>query len=237
MMMTGLRGSSSSRCEPVAESVSTVASSASRSAPALITRSEHVGDDWLIEDVRGGLKRKRPDVDSLFKDVNIRTAEKKHRQRPASGQTSGQSRLRDVERRTLVDREDHSLAGRNFDGDRASPESTMMLSDEMMETEPRELPAFTAALQRRKQQTRLSKSGSIVPAVAGRPGSTTARNKAESTGQSVTSTTATKPPSTPQPNPLKMRLKVRIGDQLILVPILERFADCVCREYVKCELF
>lgn len=228
--VVGLRGSSSIRSEAVTEPVSTT-SSTSRSLPALITPSEDVSDDWLVEDVRG-LKRKRPDVDSLFKDINIRTMEKKHknvRLRASSGQMAAErSHVREVERRTLADHKDYSMAGENFDSDRASPESTVMLNDETC-TEPTELPALTTALQRRKQ-TRLSTSGAVVP--AGGPGSTVARNKAESTGQNVSSTTVAKapPPPTPPPNPLKMRLKVRIDDELILVPVLERFAICICHK-------
>jgi len=67
-------------------------------------------------------------------------------------------------------------------------------------------------------QARLSSSGTVD---AGR--TSNVKNKAESGAQIVTSTTAVQPPAVPAPNPLKIRLKVRISDQLILVPILERF--------------
>jgi len=183
--------------------------------PALITESELVGDDWLIDDVRGGFKRKRPDMDSLLKDVNIRMEKKRNRQQPtSSGQMSEASRVRDWDRRTSVDR---SFAEEIFDSESASPESTIMLNDEIAASSSRELPTSGAALQRKKQ-ARLNSSCSIVDR----------KNKSESVGQSVTSTTVTKPPAAPVPaapvpDPLKMRLKVRISDQLILVPILERF--------------
>jgi len=177
-----------------------------------------VGDDWLIDDVRG-LKRKRPDMDNLFRDVNIRTEKKRNSRQPtSSGQMSEPSRVGSVELQSPADRKDHSLAGQIFDSERTSPESTIVLNDELP-VDLREMPASAAVMQRKKQ-TRLSKSGGIVQAVAG-PVSTT-KNKADCTVQNVTSTTAIKPPA---PNPLKMRLKVRIGDQLILVPVLERFAS------------
>jgi len=222
--ITGLRGSSS-RCEAAAEPVST---STSRTLPSLITESENVGDDWLIDDVRG-LKRKRTDMDNLFKDVNIRTEKKRNsQQRTYTGRMSDPSHLGDVELRTPVYHEDHSLAEQIFDGDRASPESTMILNDEMA-ADSRGVSASVAALHRRKQ-SRLIKSGGIVPA-AGQQVSA-GRKKVESSVQNVTSTTVIKPPP---PSPLKMRLKIRIGDQLILVPILERSASYCCCELVLCE--
>ena len=86
----GLRGSAS-RHEPVAEPV-TISSSCT--LPALITESEHVGDDWLIDDVRGS-KRKRPDVDSLLKDIH--TEKKRNRPQPSyCGRTAETSRVRDI---------------------------------------------------------------------------------------------------------------------------------------------
>ena len=69
-------------------------------------------------------------------------------------------------------------------------------------------------------QSRLSDSAGNVAAGP----TSSVKNKVESSAQIVTSTTAVQPPpAAPAPNPLKMRLKVRISDQLILVPILERF--------------
>ena len=44
--------------------------------PALISNDEAMGDDWLIEDIRPTIKRKRLDVDSVFKGTN---ANKKRR--------------------------------------------------------------------------------------------------------------------------------------------------------------
>ena len=215
-------GGSSSRCEPAAESVST---SSSRTLPALITESEHIGDNWLVDDVRGS-KRKRPDMEDLFKDVNIRAEKKRNRPQPGGGgQMSEPPRGRELRLQTLAaDSEDNSTVGDIFDSESASPESTVMLSDEMS-ADFTELSASGTAMQRKKQ-TRLSSSGGIVPAVA-RPTSVVKR-KAESSGQNVTSTTVVKPPATPKPNPLRMRLKVRVGDQLILVPILERFVASRC---------
>jgi len=180
-----------------------------------------VGDDWLIDDVRG-LKRKRPDMDSLFKDVNVHTERKWNSQlRTCGGRVSKPSHVEDVELRTPADREDRSFAELIFESGRTSPESTIMLNDEVP-TAVREVPASVAALHRRKQ-TRLSRSGGIVPSVAERGSTVTTR--ADSAGQNVTSTTVIKPTPAPASNPLKMRLKVRIGDQLMLVPILERFAS------------
>ena len=86
--IAGLRGSVS-RQEPVVEPVT---ASLSHTLPALITESEHIGDDWLIDDVRGS-KRKRPDMDTLMKDVY--TEKKRNRQQPTySGRTTETSRVR-----------------------------------------------------------------------------------------------------------------------------------------------
>jgi len=94
--IAGLRGSVS-RQEPVAEPVST---SLSHPLPALITESEHIGDDWLIDDVRGS-KRKRPDMESLMKDVYME--QKRNRQQPTySGRTTETSRVRDMEQHASV---------------------------------------------------------------------------------------------------------------------------------------
>ena len=183
--------------------------------PALITESEIVGDDWLIDDVHGS-KRKRPDMDSLLKDVNVRAEKKRSRQQPScSGRMPETSRARQSELHTSVDSRDNSFVDQIFDSESASPESTVMIDE--VPTNSRELLTSGTAVPRKKQ-LRLSASGRIVA------GQTSAvKNKAESGGQSVTSTTTVKPPAAPVPNPLKMRLKVRIGDQLILVPVLERF--------------
>lgn len=214
--MPGVRRSSS-RCEPAAETVSTPSSS--RTLPALITESDHIGDDWLVEDVRGS-KRKRPDMDNLFKDVNIRNEKKRNRpQTVFSGRMPEPPRGRDLELQTAADNRDRLAAEEIFDSESASPESSVMLNDGML-ADRREFPALgSPAL--RKKQSRLSSSGSVVPAVARQV--PVVKRKAESSSPNVTSTTVVEPPPTPKPNPLKMRLKVRISDQLILVPVLERF--------------
>jgi len=219
-------GGSLSRCEQVAPATESVSTSTSRTLPALITESEHIGDDWLVDDVRGS-KRKRPDMEDLFKDVNIRAEKKRNRQQPVGGGQMSEPppRGRELRLQTLAaDREDNSAMGDIFDSESALPESTVMLSDEMP-ADFIELRASGTAMQHKKQ-TRLSSSGGIVPAVARQ--SSVVKRKAESSGQNVTSTTVVKPPATPKPNPLRMRLKVRVGDQLILVPILERFVASRC---------
>jgi len=114
---------------------------------------------------------------------------------------------------------DRSFANEIFDSERSgSPESTVRMDDEIPSTVSSEIPpvGFLASSSRLKRQARLSNSGSIVTArqLLG------VKNKADSGGQVVSSTTAVKLPVL---NPLKMRLKVRVGDQLILVPVLERF--------------
>jgi len=212
--MAGVRGSSS-RCEPVTESVS---APSSHSGPALITESEDIGDDWLVDDVRGS-KRKRPDMDSLFKDVDIRSEKKRNRPQPiCSGRMSEPPRGRDLEPQTLAaDNKDRLVADEIFDSESALPESTLMLDDGMT-ADIREMPTLGAAAQRKKQ-SRLSSSGGIVPRQV-----SAVKRKAESSSPNVTSTTVVnQPPPVPKPNPLKMRLKVRISDELILVPVLERF--------------
>jgi len=225
-VVTGLRGSSS-RCETVAEPVTT---SLSHTLPALITEAEHVGDDWLIDDARGS-KRRRPDMDSLFKDVSGVHAEKKRSRRQPSStglQTSEPSRMRNLEPQTSAAKnDDRSFVEEIFDSESASPESTLILNEEVA-VDLRDAPTRGMAFQRKKQ-TKLSSSGGIVPAVVRQSSAaktkteSTAKSKVESSsGQNVTSTTATTPP-TPRPNPLRMRLKIRVGDQLILVPVLERF--------------
>ena len=208
----------SSRREPAAAVAEPVSTSSSRSLPALITESEHIGDDWLIDDVRGS-KRKRPDMDTLFKDVNTRDERKRNRQQPiCSGRMSELPRGRDLGLKTAAaDKGGLSAMEDIFDSESALPESTMQLTDDIP-ADFRETPP-SSTLPKRTKQSRLSSSGSIVPAVARQ--TSVVKRKAESSGENVTSTTVVKPP--PKPNPLKMRLKVRVGDQLILVPVLERF--------------
>ena len=223
--MTGVRGSSN-RCEQVTSVAESVSTPLSRILPALITESEHVGDDWLVDDVRGS-KRKRPDMEGLFKDIDVRTEKKRNRPQPASGgRMSEPPRGRDLGLQTsAADREGRSAAEEIFDTESVLPESTMSVTDEIA-ADLREAPASETAALRRKKQSRLSSSGDTVPAV-GRQTSAV-RRKAESSSSNVTSTTVVKPPQTPKPNPLKMRLKVRIGDQLILVPVLERLVILLC---------
>ena len=179
-----------------------------------------MGDDWLIDDVDvRGLKRKRQDMESLLKDVNVRMEKKRNRQpQPTcSGRMLETSRVRESDVRTSADNQDHSFDEQIFDCDSASPESTTVLNEEVA-VNRREVSGLGAAVERRKQ-ARLSSSGSIVTARQ----TSVVRNKVESRVQNVTSTTVVKPPAAPVPNPLKMRLKVRVGDQLMLVPVLERF--------------
>jgi len=187
--------------------------------PALITESEHIGDSWLIDDMVPGSKRKRPDMESLFKDVSVRTAEKKRKPASSSRMTGLPPHGRELGIQTSVaENENRSATDEIFDSESASPESTII--DEVSADSREGSTSGTAS--QRKKQSRLSSSGCIVaPAVARQ--SSVVKRKAESSGPNVTSTTVVKSPPKPKPNPLKMRLKVRIGDQLILVPVLERF--------------
>jgi len=137
--------------------------------------------------------------------------------------------MRNLEPQTSAAKnDDRSFVEEIFDSESASPESTLILNEEVAVDLMIDEPARGTAFQRKKQ-TKLSSSGGIVPAVvrqslaAKTKTESAAKGKVESSsGQNVTSTTATTPP-TPKPNPLRMRLKIRVGDQLILVPVLERF--------------
>ena len=215
-----LRGSSSRR----ESDVNQPPPPSPRILPALITESEHIGDDWLVDDVRSGLKRKLSDVDSVLKDINIRTTEKK-RNRPQQiyGSSSG-SGGRMSELRTSVDNEDLSVTAQVFDSESRPRKHTVIEKDDRS-TSVREVATSRAALQRQKQ-TRLTGSSSVVAAVT--QSVTPVKSKCDE--RVVTSTTAINPPAAPPsvPNPLRMRLKVRVGDQLILVPVLERSVTLPC---------
>ena len=52
--------------------------------PALVSADEVAGDDWLIEDVRPTVKRKRLDVDSVFRGTSATKKRRSAANRAAS---------------------------------------------------------------------------------------------------------------------------------------------------------
>jgi len=205
-------GGSSSRCEQVPETVSTTSP---RKLPALVTESEHIGDDWLVDDARGQ-KRKCPNVDRLFRNVDTWSETKRTRaQQPGSARVPKLSRSEPGT--SARNAEGRFFAEDVMNAEAALPESTKIVGGEPFSKQQQ-------ARQPNKKQARLSSCGTVVPTAVRQM----AKTASESSVQSVTSTTVIPEKTSPKPNPLKMRLKVRIGDQLILVPVLERSVSVNC---------
>lgn len=223
-------------------------SSMIRQGPALLEENETVGDDWLIDDMRPGLKRKRMDVDGVFTTTSSRD-NKKVRKSKSPGNSSNRSSeqqenlsmnsIHDEEIETWPDSQsdvDGEFPPQSFPGldielntdfDMSQPNKENVAAWE--DDEIVELTNLRRQKSGRQRQLKLTSFGVQQVQVNNEESSRDDRHKdvavvgATQGRDRVQSTNA--PSSQPSIGPthsVAMRLKVKIQDKTILVPILQR---------------
>ena len=173
--------------------------------PALIPEGDFVGDTWLVDDMKESVKRKRGDIDELFKTMKGEKRSKCEASDSHSGTSGTQRKKKRVsdETRCTVG-EMAALVTHN------NNEEIMDINDFSDNDDIHTPNLFTSVIKAKKakksRQVKLTAFGV----------------RSSDTPSFVESPVSAAQPMTKPPVTLAMRLKIRIKDKVILVPVMNR---------------